>query len=780
MNLKSTICIAVVAAAMRGLAQDGGVEFPDPSAFNPSWESANPGTSYDNTLPTAALLGNGSLGVVNGGDASRKLFVLTRNDLWSCGELTCGTQANNIGPMSFADFEMLPGSNTVGSTDVLDLRTATLSTTGAFGKGKVALESYVASGEDLFIVSGVSSADDVWTLRLSAHREKEEFPREAKANGDGFYVRRSTLNLLPKGDPRGWVTNATAAVSAVGAKIVDARAIDDSVVEANAEIRAGVPFAFVVSHDPARRFTSGGLEKVRADHVAWWREWWGRSRIAIGDRELERYYFGWTYLLGAGVRGGKFPPGLYGLWQTTDYPRWRNDFHMNYNYVGTFYGCFAANRCEVAESMPDPLIDYLPQAVKNAKENIPFLYYYSSIFYRTGKMVLYPAMRKYLERRTDLADGIDDAALFPVGLGPWGVSSEGDRSQLCQISDGVFNCAVACTHWEYTLDRNYLKKVWPLLDKTANFFIKWSEREETADGGYRYVVWDSINESRGFGKNSVPALSCTKHLFRTLVSAAPVLREIGIDVPERKLATWRDFDAHLAPLPVGSCEIDGRTVPILCGTEGQTSIPENQARNAILLESIIPGEAFSFDVTDEFLTLATNTVNGCIARSPERVWTCPNQTPKLFASAIRAGYPPEPIIEAFKKGQIRKYMRKNFTLHDGSHGMEKAGAMEFIHSMLLQCDNGFVKVFPNWTGENAKFENLRAKGCFLLSAAMKKGEVVRVVVKSEKGGMLRLVDPWGGKGRLSAGWKRTRTKNSGEPVIERQFKPGESIVLVKE
>ncbi|MBE6396274.1 MAG: hypothetical protein E7046_04650 [Lentisphaerae bacterium] len=136
MNLKSTICIAVVAAAMRGLAQDGGVEFPDPSAFNPSWESANPGTSYDNTLPTAALLGNGSLGAVNGGDASRKLFVLTRNDLWSCGELTCGTQANNIGPMSFADFEMLPGSNTVGSTDVLDLRTATLSTTGAFGKGK--------------------------------------------------------------------------------------------------------------------------------------------------------------------------------------------------------------------------------------------------------------------------------------------------------------------------------------------------------------------------------------------------------------------------------------------------------------------------------------------------------------------------------------------------------------------------------------------------------------------------------------------------------------------
>ena len=178
--------------------------------------------------------------------------------------------------------------------------------------------------------------------------------------------------------------------------------------------------------------------------------------------------------------------------------------------------------------------------------------------------------------------------------------------------------------------------------------------------------------------------------------------------------------------------------------------------------------------------MATNTVNGCIARSPERVWTCPNQTPKLFASAIRAGYPPEPIIEAFKKGQIRKYMQMNFTLHDGGHGMEKAGAMEFIHSMLLQCDNGFVKVFPNWTGADAKFENLRAKGCFLVSAEMKGGKVVSVKVKSEKGGRFRIVDPRQQAYNSKAGWTRGKTRNSGEPTLEREFKPGESAVLIEE
>ena len=77
-------------------------EFPDPAAFNPTWESAKPGTSYSTDLPTAALLGNGSLGAVNGGDGNHKKFVLTRGDLWSCGDFTCGGADNNIRPISFA------------------------------------------------------------------------------------------------------------------------------------------------------------------------------------------------------------------------------------------------------------------------------------------------------------------------------------------------------------------------------------------------------------------------------------------------------------------------------------------------------------------------------------------------------------------------------------------------------------------------------------------------------------------------------------------------------
>ena len=114
--------------------------------------------------------------------------------------------------------------------------------------------------------------------------------------------------------------------------------------------------------------------------------------------------------------------------------------------------------------------------------------------------------------------------------------------------------------------------------------------------------------------------------------------------------------------------------------------------------------------------------------------------------------------------------------------------MEFVQSMFIQCDHGYVKVFPNWTGADAKFENLRAKGCFLVSAEMKDGKVVYVSVKSEKGGRLRLVDPW--EGRASSrpqtgecpsfplpGWTRGKTRNSGEATLERDFAPGETVML---
>ena len=253
---------------------------------------------------------------------------------------------------------------------------------------------------------------------------------------------------------------------------------------------------------------------------------------------------------------------------------------------------------------------------------------------------------------------------------------------------------------------------------------------------------------------------------------------MGIDVPAAKLAAWKDMHEHLSPLAVGVYSINGKPVKMLSGVENADGSANPSGGNALNLESVIPGEQFAFDVMPEFRALAVGAVDGNIAIGKGHAWSGINQTPKLFATAIRAGYPAQAVIDAFKKHQL-SIMQKNFHIHDGVHGVEKIGAMEFVQSMLIQCDHGFVKVFPNWTGADAKFENLRAKGCFLVSAEMKDGKVVRVEVKSEKGGRFRLVDPrqQAYNSKLPAGWTRGRTRNSGEATLERDFKPGDTVVL---
>lgn len=86
-----------------------------------------------------------------------------------------------------------------------------------------------------------------------------------------------------------------------------------------------------------------------------------------------------------------------------------------------------------------------------------------------------------------------------------------------------------------------------------------------------------------------------------------------------------------------------------------------------------------------------------------------------------------------------------------------------IQEMLLQSHTGVVNIFPaipaSWT--NAKFEKLRAQGAFLISAEKKNGKVTNVEFFSEKGGKLRLKNPFGSFGFKSD----TRYQKEGNILI---------------
>jgi hypothetical protein len=69
-----------------------------------------------------------------------------------------------------------------------------------------------------------------------------------------------------------------------------------------------------------------------------------------------------------------------------------------------------------------------------------------------------------------------------------------------------------------------------------------------------------------------------------------------------------------------------------------------------------------------------------------------------------------------------------------------------VSELLLQSVRDAIRVFPAWpANQDARFENLRAQGGFLVGAVQKGGSVVKIEVISTVGGTLRLLDPWTGR-----------------------------------
>jgi hypothetical protein len=79
----------------------------------------------------------------------------------------------------------------------------------------------------------------------------------------------------------------------------------------------------------------------------------------------------------------------------------------------------------------------------------------------------------------------------------------------------------------------------------------------------------------------------------------------------------------------------------------------------------------------------------------------------------------------------------------GFYMSEQTAVSGLICEFLMQSINDIIRVFPSWPGDkDAEFNQLRARGGFLVSAVQKNGTVSNLIVESTVGGELNLVSPW--------------------------------------
>jgi hypothetical protein len=122
---------------------------------------------------------------------------------------------------------------------------------------------------------------------------------------------------------------------------------------------------------------------------------------------------------------------------------------------------------------------------------------------------------------------------------------------------------------------------------------------------------------------------------------------------------------------------------------------------------------------------------------------------KEFIIAARVGWPGADLVAklkaaiAYSDASAFGWRATNLTHAQGGGGIETAGNVEAIDSMLMQSEGGVIRVFPVWPADrDASFKRLRAKGAFVVSSEQKSGRIVSIRVLSEKGLPLSIKNAW--------------------------------------
>src|SRR5579862_8176089 len=89
-----------------------------------------------------------------------------------------------------------------------------------------------------------------------------------------------------------------------------------------------------------------------ASHVAWWKNFWGRSAISIPDSLLEKQYFLEMYKFGCVARNKTPPISLQAIWTADngEIPPWKGDIHNDLNTELSYWPGYESNHLDLTAS----------------------------------------------------------------------------------------------------------------------------------------------------------------------------------------------------------------------------------------------------------------------------------------------------------------------------------------------------------------------------------------------------------------------------------------------
>ncbi len=446
-------------------------------------------------------------------------------------------------------------------------------------------------------------------------------------------------------------------------------------------------------------------------HTEWWNEFWSKSSLRIPNPILQKQWYLEQYKFGSTARQTGPPISLQAVWTADNgkLPPWKGDFHHDLNTQLSYWPAYSSNHL----SEETGFINWLWQNRETFKR------YTSDYFQVTGLNV----------------PGVTTLTGEPMGgwiqysFGPTVSAWLGHHFYL---------------HWRYTMNKDFLaEKAYPWIRDVAIYLEAISKKGEN---GLRKLP---ISSSPEIHNNSREAwFENTTNFDLALIrwtykKAAELATELG------KSAEAEKWEQLLSEWP--SLAVDERTglklAPNASYTESHRHFSHQIGYHPLGIVDFSKGEKDKKTILQTIKTLDDQGSSqwvgysfSWLANMKARAFDGNGAAEALMIFATSFCLPNSFHVNGDQSGKgYSNYTYRPFTL-EGNFAFA-AGLQE----MLLQSHTGIVHIFPaipsDW--RNASFNQLRAEGAFLVSSTMENGVIKKVSIRSEKGGVLKLKNPFG-------------------------------------
>ena len=413
------------------------------------------------------------------------------------------------------------------------------------------------------------------------------------------------------------------------------------------------------------------------------------------------YQFG-RYLMIGSSRPGTEPANLQGIWNDNMNPAWDSKYTTNINTQMNYWPVESGNLSECAEPLVRLIKEITDQGTQVAREH-------------------YGAKGWVLHQNTDIW-----RVAAPMDGPTWGTFTVG----------GAWLCTHLWEHYQYTMDNNFLKETYPLIEGSVQFFMdflvphpngKWlvtnpsTSPENFPDGGGNKPYFDEVTagfrEGTTICAGSSIDMQILYDLFGYYIEASKILGKD--DAFTQSVKTARE---KLVPPQIGK---DGSLQE---WADDWKSLEKNH-RHFSHMYGLYPGKVLYEKRTPALIEAYKKVLEerGDGATGWSRAWKM-----ALWAR-LGNGNRANKIYKGYLKEQCCNSLfalcGKSMQV-DGSFGVTAA-----VTEMLMQSQDRFIKLLPALPDEwsEGAFKGLCARGGFELEFAWKNKTVTQLKILSKAG-----------------------------------------------